>query len=331
MNLVVDKFSSSTAPLKLANPVEVHPEAPSEVGQLVVVRAVSENPFYPDLELASGERSRIRKGDVVAGILGTRQALRGFVGYAPYRLSEGDRVHILNLGGVVGRYVSGPKNLGEPAQAEVLGISRRSLREVALPRVDVLGESRPIILVAGSCMNVGKTATAVEIIRGLAHEGYRVGGAKITGIACLKDLIKMRAAGAVLTYSFLDCGVASTVDTDDVASIARSIAARLSDVDVIVMELGDGIMGHYKVERFFDDRDLMAHIDAVVFCASDLTAAWGGREYLSQKGVPVTVFCGPVTDTEAGVSYLERTMGIPAANSLTDPEKLMGIISPVLA
>ncbi len=331
MKIDVDKFASSTSPLGLSNPVEAHPEAPSEVGQLVVVRALTENPYYSNLELVTGEQVRIRKGDVIAGILGTRQALRGFVGYAPYRLAKGDRLQILNLGGVIGRYVSGPKSLGEPAHAEVLGISRRNLREVALPRVEVLAESRPIILVVGSCMNVGKTATAVEIIRGLTMRGLRVGGAKITGIACLKDLIKMKEAGAVRTYSFLDCGVASTVDTDDVAAIARSIAAKLDDVDAIVMELGDGIMGHYRVERFFDDRGLLAHVQAVVFCASDLTAAWGGKEYFGQRGVKVSVISGPVTDTEAGVTYLERTLGIPAANSLTDPERFMGILTPVLA
>jgi hypothetical protein len=105
----------------------------------------------------------------------------------------------------------------------------------------------------------------------------------------------------------------------------------MRDVDVIIMELGDGVMGHYKVERFFDDRALMAHIDAVVFCASDLTAAWGGREFLSSRGVQVTVVSGPATDTEAGVTYLERTIGVPAANSQTDPKKLLSILTPVLA
>lgn len=326
MNLEVAKFASSTSPLGLTNPVEVLPEGPSEVGQLVVVRALTENPFYSDLELTTGERVRIRRGDVIAGILGTRQALRGFVGYAPYRLAAGERVHVLNLGGVVGRYVSGPRELGEPAQAEVLGISPRNLREVALPRVDVLVRSKPIVLVAGSCMNVGKTCTAVEIIRGLTGRGKRVGGAKITGIACLKDLLKMREAGAVRTYSFLDCGVASTVDAEDVAAIARSIAARMDDVDVVVMELGDGILGHYKVDRFFDDPSLRAHLGAVVFCASDLTAAWGGREFLARKGVRVTVCCGPVTDTEAGTLYLERTLGLPAVNSLTQPDRLVDLL-----
>jgi hypothetical protein len=331
MKLDVDKFASSTAPLALSNPIEVEKDAPAEAGQLVVVRALTENPFYPDLELTTGERAPIRKGDVIAGVLGSRQALRGYVGYAPYRLAAGDTLQILNLGGVIGRYVSGHRDLGEPVHVEVLGLSKRNLKQVALPPVDVLADAKPIILVVGSCMNVGKTATVEEIIRGLSRQGFKIGAGKITGIACLKDTIKMKTAGAFRTYSFLDCGVPSTVDTENVAAIARSIVARLSEADVIVLELGDGILGHYKVERFFEDRALMAHIHALVFCASDLTAAWGGKEYLSQRGVSVTVFCGPATDTEAGVTYLERTMGVPAANALTEPQKLLGILSPVLA
>ncbi len=331
MRIDVGKFASATAPLALSSPVEVQKQLTPEAGQLVVVRALSENPFYPDLEVTTGERVPVRTGDVIAGILGSRQALRGFVGYAPYRIAAGDTLHILNLGGVIGRYVSGHRDLGEPIRVEVLGVSKRNLKEAALPKVDVLGQAKPVILVVGSCMNVGKTATTVEIIKGLTRQGLKVGGAKITGIACLKDTNLMKAAGAVKTYSFLDCGVPSTIDTDDIAGIARSIMARMNDVDVVVMELGDGIMGHYKVDRFFDDRALMAHIDAVVFCASDLTAAWGGKEILSHRGVSITVVCGPSTDTEAGVTYLERTIGVPAANALTDPQKLMGILSPVLA
>lgn len=331
MKVEVNAFASSTAPLGLTNPVEVHKTGAPEVGQVVVVRALSENPFYPDVEVTTGDRVPVRKGDVIAGVLGSRQALRGFVGYAPYRIAAGDRLHILNLGGVIGRYVSGHRDLGEPVQVEVLGVSKRNLREASIPRVDVLGQAKPIILVVGSCMNTGKTATTEEIIKGLTRQGLKVGAAKITGIACLKDTLKMQAAGAVKTLSFLDCGVPSTIDTDDIAGMARSIVACLAETDVIVIELGDGILGHYKVERFFDDRALMAHIDAIVFCASDLTAAWGGKEFLAQKGVKITVFCGPATDTEAGVTYLERVIGVPAANSLTDPQKLLQILSPVLA
>jgi hypothetical protein len=331
VKIEVSKFASVTSPLMVENPVEVHRQGSADAGQLVVVRALTENPLYPELELVGGGRASVKKGDLIAAALGSRQALRGFVGYAPYRIASGDKLHILNLGGVVGRYVSGHKDLGEPVLVEVLGISKRNLREAALPRVDVLAQAKPIILVCGSCMNVGKTATTEELIKGLTWQGLKVGGAKITGIACLKDTIRMKNAGAVKTLSFLDCGVPSTVDTEDIAGIARSIVAELQGVDVVVMELGDGVMGHYKVERFFDDRALMSHIDAVVFCASDLTAAWGGKEFLAQRGIKIAAVSGPATDTEAGVTYLEKVIGLPAANALTDSQKLLNLLSPVLS
>lgn len=330
MKIQVKTFASVTLPFKLQNPVEVHRQGSADAGQLVVVRALTENPLYPELETVGGERVVIKKGDVIAAALGSRQALRGFVGYAPYRIASGDKLHILNLGGVVGRFVSGHKDLGEPVLVEVLGISKRNLRETALPKVPVLAQAKPIILVCGSCMNVGKTSATEELIKGLSWQGLKVGGAKITGIACLKDTIRMKDAGAVKTLSFLDCGVPSTVDADDIAGIARSIVAEMKDVDVIVMELGDGIMGHYKVETFFDDRALMSHIDAIVFCASDLTAAWGGKEFFGQRGIKITAVCGPATDTEAGITYLEKTLGLPAANALTDSQKLLHLLTPVL-
>jgi hypothetical protein len=330
MKIEVARIASATSPLELPGTLDVHKQGPTEPGQVVVVRVLTENPFYPDLELVTGERVRIRKDDVIAGVLGSRQALRGFVGYAPYRVAAGDKLHILNLGGVIGRFVSGHKDLGDPVRVEVIGLSKKNLREAALPKVELLTHAPPIILVCGSCMSVGKTATMEEVIKGLTRQGLKVGGAKITGIACLKDMIRMKVAGAVKTYSFLDCGVPSTVDTDDVAGIARSIVTKLSDVDVIVMELGDGIVGHYNVEGFFEDRVLMSHIDAVVFCASDLTAALGGKTVLGERGVPITVVSGPATDTEAGVTWLEKTLGLRAANSLTDPAKLLGILSPMV-
>jgi hypothetical protein len=331
MKIDVDRFSSSTAPLKLKNPIDVRPHRATTPGQLVVVRTLSENPQYPELELVGGERATLRRGEVLAGVLGSRQALRGFVGSAPERAAAGDRLQILNLGGVIGRFVSGHKDLGMPVQVEVLGVSPRNLRDVALPPAKSVSGPKRIILVCGSCMEVGKTSATEALIRGLSSQGLRVGGAKITGVACLKDLLRMKRAGAAKVLSFLDCGVPSTVDGDDIAGIARSIMAAMEGVDVVVMELGDGIVGHYNVDRFFEDQALLSHVEGLVFCASDLTAAWGGKEILSRRGVSITAVSGPATDTEAGVSYLEGALGLPGANALCDPEKLIHLLSPVLA
>ena len=40
---------------------------------------------------------------------------------------------------------------------------------------------------------------------------------------------------------------------------------------------------------------------------------------------------GPVTDTEAGVTYLEKTVGVPAVNALAQSDRLLELLSPVMA
>jgi hypothetical protein len=179
-------------------------------------------------------------------------------------------------------------------------------------------------------MNVGKTAAATEIVRLLTKAGHKVGAAKVSGVACLKDLRKFDAAGAVKTLSFLDCGVPSTVDAD-VSTIAKTLVAHLEETDVIVMELGDGILGYYHVDSVLDDAGFMANVDAVVYCASDLVSAWGGKQILESKGIRISCICGPATDSVAGTTYLEGIIGLPAANALTESAKLMEILAPVVA
>jgi hypothetical protein len=327
MKINATHFASVTTPLRLTNPVELVEEGDTTPGQIVVVRALGENPAYPDLELRDGSRVVVKPGAVIATALGSRQALRGFVGEAPRHVAAGDTLALLNLGGVVGHAISGSAEVGMPVPVEVLGLSKVHLKDVALPSPRSLAGIAPMILVAGSCMNVGKTVTTERLIAGLTARGLRVGGAKITGVGCLKDQIRMLAAGAVNAYTFLDCGVPSTVDTDDVAGIARSIAAALTGVDIIVMEMGDGIVGHYRVDRLFDDKELMRHIDATVFVASDLTAAWGGKEFLARRGVTIAAITGAATDNDSGINFIERELGIPAANSVRQTEKLLDVLA----
>ena len=41
----------------------------------------------------------------------------------------------------------------------------------------------PLIWIIGTCMNAGKTFAACAIVRALHKAGYKVGGAKLTGIS----------------------------------------------------------------------------------------------------------------------------------------------------
>src|SRR3712207_8006263 len=83
--------------------------------------------------------------------------------------------------------------------------------------------------------------------------------------------------GAVATASFLDCGLPSTVGVGDLAPVAKAIISKLNESapDLVVIELGDGILGGYSVESVFDDEEdrkstrlnsSHANISYAVFC-----------------------------------------------------------------
>src|SRR5947209_4495515 len=98
----LDKIGSSTINLALTKMVGVNPELrTAQIGDCVIVRAITDNANYNQLELTTGRLAKINPGDVIAGVLGRRRALKGFIGDAPSTVAAGDRLHILNLGGVI--------------------------------------------------------------------------------------------------------------------------------------------------------------------------------------------------------------------------------------
>ena len=156
----------------------------------------------------------------------------------------------------------------------------------------------------------------------------RVAAAKLTGVACLRDTMNMADHGAVATASFLDCGLPSTVDVGDLAPIAKAIIARLNEVnpDLIVIELGDGILGGYSVDTVFEDGELRDATAALIFCASDYVGAWGGIELLRKRGVAIDVISGSVTDSRMGEDYIKTEFDVRAANARREGSILFELI-----
>jgi hypothetical protein len=141
--------------------------------------------------------------------------------------------------------------------------------------------------------------------------------------------MNMADHGAIATSSFLDCGLPSTVGTSDLAPTAKAIIARLNESapDLIVIEMGDGILGGYSVETVFVDREIREATAALVFCASDYVGAWGGIELMRQKGVQIDVIAGSVTDSQMGQDYIEKEFGVPAANARRDGHQLFLLVN----
>lgn len=307
----------------------------ARVGDVVVARALTDSATYNQLELPTGRLAKINPGDVIVGTLGSRRALKGFVGDVPDEVGAGDSLHLLNMGGVIGCCKGHHSSLSDAIKVEVIGFvvgegqAVRNIGDAALALRERLPEAcAPLVVIAGACMNSGKTYAATEIVRQATRAGMRVAAAKLSGVACLRDTLHMADHGAVATASFLDCGLPSTVGVGDLSPVAKAIITKLNECepDLIVIELGDGILGGYSVESVFDDEELRAATAALVFCASDYVGAWGGIELFKRRGIGVDAVAGSVTDSQMGEDYIEREMGVPAGNAKRNGARLFELI-----
>lgn len=331
-----DKIGSVVSGLMLQRTLAVAGERrTARVGDAIVVRAITDSATYNQLELPSGRLAKVNPGDIIVGALGRRRALKGFVGDVPETAGAGDRLHLLNMGGVIGRCTGHHSALSDAIEVEVLGFvydedsNVRNIADGALPLRDTLPENcAPLVIVAGACMNSGKTFAATEIVRQATRAGLRVAGCKLSGVACLRDTLNMADHGAVSVASFLDAGLPSTVGVEDLAPVAKAIIRKLNDSapDLIVIELGDGILGGYSVESVFDDAELRAATAAVLFCASDYVGAWGGVELFKRRGIKVDAVAGSVTDSQMGEDYIERELSVPAGNAKRNGARLFELI-----
>ena len=332
-----DKVGSATSPLNLGrtNPIVLLSESP-RAGDVVVVRALTDSATYNMLELPTGRLAKINPGDVLIGVLGRRRALKGFVGDVPGRVRAGDHLHLLNMGGVIGKCTGHHSSLSDAIQVEVIGLAcdeagrLMNIADAALAPRTTLGDTAPLVIIAGTCMNSGKTYAATELIKQATRAGMRVAAAKLSGIACLRDTLNMADHGAIAIASFLDCGLPSTVGATNLSSVAKTIIARLneSSPDLIVIELGDGLLGGYSVESVFDDLELREATAGLVFCASDYVGAWGGIELLRRRGIEIDVIAGSVTDSQMGEDFIEKEFGVPAANARRNGERLFALLAP---
>ena len=327
-----DKAGSVCLPFGLGPYLTVGSRPLAEDGAAVVCRVLSSRSEYGYLELTSGRQALLVPGDLIVGALGNRAALRGFSGRVPSSLNTGDPLHLLNQGGVIGLSDSETVGLGEPIRLEVVGTPLRDgsplrLADFALEPAEALPENLPpVIAVAGTCMNAGKTTAAAIVIRHLRGRGLRVHAGKATGVACIRDLLRFGDNGAAQTLSFLDCGLASTCYRDDVPAVTRTLLSHLAaeSPEVIVLELGDGLLGRYGVDELIADEALARTFTGAILAANDVMGGWAAGTRLQELGIQVRVITGPATDNAVGRDKLEE-LGFPAANIFHEAERVCAL------
>jgi len=180
--------------------------------------------------------------------------------------------------------------------------------------------SVPVVALAGTCMEAGKTAAACAVIARMRHRGLTVDAFKATGVSLRRDILAMEDAGARRCAIFTDLGVVTTTRTNGPA-LTRTMLTELAagKPDVMVFELGDGILGTYGVDAILECPDIRAALSAVILSANDPVAAWGGVKLLRERfAIEPCVVTGPATDNQVGVEIIANQMGVPAFNALSN-------------
>src|SRR5260370_33512848 len=98
-------------------------------------------------------------------------------------------------------------------------------------------------------MEAGKTAAASAIIARMRHRGLIVDAFKATGVSLRRDVLAFEDSGARRTMIFTDLGIVTTTEKCGPA-LTRTMLTEIASgqPDVIVFELGDGLLGTNGVE-----------------------------------------------------------------------------------
>jgi len=332
----LDKIGSVLKDVKLSFEVLTISSVNPLEGESIVVQVLGAQKKYGEIEMSDGRMSKMREGDIIAGALGERKALEGIVGVIPKKVNCGDVLNILNLGGVIGTAVSWNKDfVSSPVKVKVLGSILANKKTLNIHNFSLKPEMKlnskiPIITVIGTAMGVGKTTVATELIHTLVKQkGLKVSAAKLTGVATQRDILAMKDVGALSTLTFHDVGLTSTLNNHDGVVIAtKTILNTLSKdkPEIIVVELGDGIIGWYGVEKLLNDKEFIHSISFTIVCAHDLVGAVGAKDILEKKGIQCNFFAGPVANNTAGTDYLEKILKIPSADIRDDKSKLLKVL-----
>ncbi len=331
--LVVDKIASVTQACGLSHELRISTDIPCEEGVVLVVEILNNKSTYNTLELTSGRMAKLARGDIVVGALGHRKALFGYSGHLPESVQAGDVIQMLNIGGVLGICDSATPDKGKPFDCRVLGVVLQFPylgERIGVParvgfkaldfNAPLNTRGIPVVALAGTCMEAGKTAAACAIVARMRHRGLIVDAFKATGVSLRRDILAMEDAGARRSMIFTDLGVVTTTPRTGPA-LTRSMLTEMASgkPDVIVFELGDGILGTYGVEAILKCDDIRAAITGLVLSANDPVAAWGGVKLLREKfHVEPCVVTGPATDNQVGVQIIHEQMNVAAFNAITD-------------
>lgn len=307
---------------------------PPRPGDLLLAQ-VSRIGQHARLELPSGRRSHLHVGDEILVTYGHRYAADQFEAEIPENLAE---CHLVAAGGIAARMLNRHARVKEATRIRPLGLiasADGAVLNLSNWRVDsrpIPKSLPPVLVVAGTSMNAGKTTAAAALVKGLHRSGKRVGAAKITGTGAGGDYWQMTDAGAAAVVDFTDAGHASTylLAPNDVEHIFLRLIGYLAglELDVIVVEVADGLL-QPETANLLASPALSTCCQGVVFAAGDSMGAVSGVEWLHRRGLVVNAVSGTLTSSPLAIRETSTATGLPVLGkkALAQPDSARAILA----
>ncbi len=302
-------------------------------GDLLLARVESIGQ-HTRIELPEGRRSQLYQGDEILVAYGNRYAPDQFEAEVPDDLGD---CQLVAAGGIAAKVVSRNARLKRATRIRPIGLFA-DLNGKTLNLSDWRLDSRPIpkplppvVVVAGTAMNAGKTTAAARLIKGLVRAGKRVGAAKVTGTGAGGDYWQMKDAGASEVVDFTDAGFASTylLPPQEVEKAFLRLLSHLGNLnlDVIVVEVADGIL-QIETSQLLASQGFSYYCNKLIFAASDAMGAVAGVQWLQAHELEVSAVSGSLTASPLAVRETSGALGLPvlSKNDLSDPATALALL-----
>jgi hypothetical protein len=263
--------------------------------------------------------TEVVRGDLLVGALGRRAATLEGVG--DWRAVTDDlRLQALTSAGLLARATSTSPMLPDLMELDYLGHVMRQGRKLNMTDFVEPASPRkleiPVILLIGTSMSSGKTTAGQIIIRALKYLGVDVVGAKLSGAARYRDILRFRDAGARCILDFVDVGLPSTVCAE--ARFRPAFELMLSKIaaweaQVLVAEAGASPLEPYNGATVVEYLRGLARF--TVLCASDPYAVLGVQTAYG-NGLQADLVSGPAANTSAAIRLVGELSGLRALNLL---------------
>lgn len=307
----------------------------AESGDLVLAE-ITHVGSHKRIQLASGRNSDSHVGDLVVLCCGARYAPDQFEGVAIVPAGQAD---LLAGGGVIGSMRKSHGRMSGPTRLKPIGLlTDIDGTVININRYKVPGIAKhpsiPVIAVTGTAMNSGKTTSAFSFVNGLSKSGKKVAAIKVTGTGAFGDFNAFLDAGAEVVLDFTDAGMVTTYQQplDRILNGTLDLlnAAKNAGADVVVVELGDGILQNETWE-LLTCQAFKNLVNGIIFAAPDALSAIAGVHFMQTAGLKLTAVSGLLTRSPLLCDEYARyqTTSVWSKQALSDGEKAMQLLESV--